>query len=161
MEALAITLGVIVLVALALWCGEIVVLNFIIIPAIHVMDEQEKAAFTGRYLPRFVNIATILALTIVFSGLGAWLAATFGLQTPSGIWGSPLLQIAAILIAMLASFHLVAQSILRRITKSFLSDSLHKKKLQFITRFLGTVPRIGLVVIISSFVLIMILSERI
>ena len=157
MEATAITLGVIALVALAAWIGEVVTLNFIIVPGINALDEAGRAAFIGRYLPRFFWMATVLALTTVLSGLGAGLIVAYGPEIPHAVpaGGSPEVLIASILIAVLACFHLVAQSRLRPIVESF-AGTPDPEKVGFVTRFLGIVPRIGLVVIVGAFVLLMI-----
>ena len=157
MEATAIALGVVALVALAAWVGEVVTLNFIIVPGINALDEAGRAAFIGRYLPRFFRMATVLALTTVLSGLGVGLIAAYGPDIPHAVpvGGSAEVLIAAILIVALACFHLVAQSRLRPIVESF-AVTPDPEKVGFVTRFLGIVPRIGLVVIVGAFVLLMI-----
>ena len=157
MEATAIALGVVALVALAAWIGEVVTLNFIIVPGINALDEAGRAAFIGRYLPRFFRMATVLALTTVLSGLGAGLIAAYGPEIPHAVTSgrSPEVRIASILIALLACFHLVAQSRLRPIVESF-AVTPDPEKVRFVTKFLGIVPRIGLMVIVGAFVLLMI-----
>ena len=107
----------IALTALAAWLGEMVILNFIVIPAVKVFDEAGRMEFIGRHFPRFFALATLWALTTVLAGLGAGLIAAFHLETT--IFGSPLVRIASVLIVLLAGFHLVAQSRLRPMIKSF------------------------------------------
>lgn len=171
MQILAIILGVISITGLAAWLGEVIILNFIVIPALKARNQSGRAEFRvefiGRHFPRFFDMATLWALTTVLAGLGAAFIAAFYLETPNTIFGSPLVRIAAVLIVLLAGFHLVAQSRLRPVIKSFAAESFtanpEQKKLQFVTRFLGIAPRIGLAVLASAFILLMLelLSGRI
>ena len=155
MEAATVTLGVIALTALAAWIGEAAVLNFIILPGIKALDEEGRAAFISRYLPRFFHMATVLALTAVLSGLAARALGSFSLEVsiPVLSGGSPAVIIALILIAALTCFHLAAQARMRPVAKS-LSVSPNSEKLRSLTRFLSIVPRIGLGVIVAAFVLL-------
>ena len=114
MQILAMILGVISITGLAAWLGEGIILNCIVIPAAKALTQ-----FIGRHFPRFFDMATLWALTTVFAGLGAGFIAAFRLETPNTILSSPLLRIAAVLITLLACFHLVAQSRLRPIAKFY------------------------------------------
>ena len=118
-QALAMILGVISITGLAAWLSEGIILNCIIIPALKGLNQSGRVEFIGRHFPRFFDMATLWALTTVLAGLGAGFIAAFRLETPNTILGSPLLRIAAILIILLAGFHLVAQSRLRPIAKSY------------------------------------------
>ena len=155
METAAVTLGVIALTALAAWIGEAAVLNFIIVPGIAALDEEGRAAFIARHLPRFFHMATVLALTVVLSGLAARTIGSLSpeVSIPILTGGSPAVIIASILIAALTGFHLAAQARLRPVAKSF-SVNPNPEKLRFVTKFLSIVPRIGLAVILAAFVLL-------
>ena len=155
MEAATVTLGVIALTALAAWIGEAAVLNFIIVPGIAALDEEGRAAFIARCLPRFFHMATVLSLTAVLSGLAARVIGSFSPAVPIPVLtgGSPAVIIASILIAALTCFHLAAQARMRPVAKSF-SVGPNPEKLRSLTRFLSIVPRIGLAVIVAAFVLL-------
>ena len=123
MQVLAMILGVISITGLAAWLGEGIILNCIVIPAAKALTQSGRAEFRvefiGHHFPRFFDMATLWALTTVFAGLGAGFIAAFRLETPNTILSSPLLRIAAVLITLLAGFHLVAQSRLRPIAKFY------------------------------------------
>ena len=49
MQILAVILSVIALTALVAWLGEAIILNFIVIPAVRVLDEAGRTEFIGRH----------------------------------------------------------------------------------------------------------------
>ena len=155
MAAAAVILGVIALSALAAWIGEVVTLNFIIIPSVKALDEEGRAAFIARYFPRFFAMATVLSLTTVLAGLAARLTAAGApaVTNPILTGGSPPVIAGLILIAVLACFHMVAQARMRPAALS-LAENPNPEKLRSITRFISIVPRIALAVILCAFVLL-------
>ena len=86
MQILAMILGVISITGLAAWLGEVIILNCIVIPAVKALNQSGRAEFRvefiGRHFPRFLDMATLWALTTVLAGLGAGFIATFLLETP-------------------------------------------------------------------------------
>ena len=50
------------------WFGEVVVINFVLIPVVNKLDLQTRRAFIKNVFPRIFRLASILAATTVIAG---------------------------------------------------------------------------------------------
>lgn len=143
------------LLAGAAWIGEVVTLNFIIVPSLLCMPEKEKASFLSRFFPRFFRMASVLALTSILMG-GTALFTSVPVHTVAAyLYGGQglLLSLGITLILVLSAFHFVVESRLRPLALS-LQDNPEPRKIRFLTRFLSVVPRIGIFIITAGYSLI-------
>jgi hypothetical protein len=141
------TILLILIVAAAGWIGEAITLNLIIVPSLRPMDREDQARFIGRYFPRFFRLATYLALIAVAASIAVVVRGS--VPAPS----QTLFVIGSAVIWTLALFHLAIESRLRPIARSLL-DSPDEDKTRIFVAFLRIVPRIGILVLLCGFVLI-------
>ncbi len=148
MEILLVSRWIHILAGLA-WVGEVLTINFVIVPALKTMPEKNRAEFVSSVFPRVFRLATVLALTSALAGvlssylITGWEKILERLLTPwgIGIYGGGLLAFILIL------FHLVLE---RRI-KPLVATG--EESVGQIVYLLGIIPRIGLAVIILITVL--------
>jgi len=140
----------------AAWLGEVVTINFVIIPALKHMDARDRPRYIRETFPRLFRLASILSLISVSSGItmliltadwngpAAFLASRWGLSITFG--GS--------LALALTAFHFFVESRLEPIASS-LEAGTPGKDIDKVIRILRVVPRVGLVVMIVIFISMM------
>jgi uncharacterized membrane protein len=141
--------------AASAWWGEVVVINFILIPSLVSREGEARYEFLNEVFPRVFRMASILSATTVVSG-GVLLYRLIGLDLSlltQSRWGWCLL-VGGTLGLLLTLFHFFIEDHLAhkvgvgcRSTDTALLDGAVSK--------LKVVPRAGLVVITSIYGLMM------
>jgi hypothetical protein len=141
------------IVATAGWIGEALTLNVVIVPAAGKMDGSDQTGLIGRYFPAFFRLASVLALVSVASsailvvrGEVAQDARTLFIAGSAITWA-------------LSLFHLLVESRLRPVARALITEPDPDKVRSFL-RFLSIVPRVGLAVLLTGFVLIVLSAIR-
>lgn len=75
------------------WFGEVVVINFILIPVLGTLDVPERRRFLTTVFPRVFKMASVLSVTAVLTGLLMVFTMTDGDLTrlTEGRWGRAIL----------------------------------------------------------------------
>lgn len=140
----------------AAWFGEVVTINFVLVPLLHKMDVEVRGIFVRHTFPRVFRLASVLSSTAIISGalmsylITGWknIAALLGTHWGIGIFGGGVLGLS------LTLFHFLIESRLEPMIANADEDTMD----QVIT-VLKLVPRAGLVVI-ASIVLLMMYGSR-
>lgn len=141
------------------WFGEVVTINFVLVPALTRMPREQAARVLAAVFPKLFRLASVLAATAVCSG--SFLAWTRFSAQPSLLWtthsGLAFLAGASGGLA-LAAFHFVLEPRLDGMicVAAERSDFELSDK---VIRLLRVVPRGGLIVI-SSILLLMMVGAR-
>ncbi len=137
----------------AMWLGEVLVINAILVPVAGRMEGLHRKAFIGSVFPRVFRLASILSATAVLAGTTLYVL-TYGWSL-APLAHNPLLGVGMALGILLTGFHFFMEDKLaRRVgigdpnAPMEVIDDVHLK--------LKIVPRVGLAVIASIFVLMMI-----
>ena len=136
----------------AAWFGEVVAINFVLIPVLLKMEGRARAEFVRQAFPRAFRLASILSLTAIISGavmsylITGWknIGALLGTNWGIGIFGGGVLGLSLML------FHFFVESRLEPVVATADEDNMD----QVIT-VLKLVPRAGMVVIVSIVLLMM------
>ena len=148
------------IISAAAWIGEVLVINVVLVPSLQSTPVEQRGGFIARVFPRVFRLASILALVALSSGLGmSYLAAGWtGLDLIiRSRWGLGIL-IGGILGLLLAVFHFVVESRLKPIARS-LDETPDEKEVERVMRFLQIVPRVGMLVIVAAFILMMVAAR--
>ena len=141
--------------AASAWFGEVVVINFVLIPVLAKYDAETLKRFLTTVFPRIFTLASVLSLTAVISGAALVYLITDGdlALLTEGRWGLSILIGGSIGLA-LTLFHFLLENRLARgigLGRRDISDEaitdVHAK--------LKTIPRLGLGVITATYVLMM------
>ncbi|MCA9664188.1 MAG: hypothetical protein KC503_01330 [Myxococcales bacterium] len=134
------------------WFGEVIVINFILIPVLGRLDMQSRRAFLANVFPRVFRVASVLSATTVIAGfalLWHYTGGNLARLLHSGRWGIAIL-VGGSLGTLLTLFHFFMEN--RMAKKIGLGPcgpaddavvDIHAK--------LKVVPRLGLLVISSIF----------
>jgi uncharacterized membrane protein len=142
--------------AAAAWYGEVVVINFILIPTLSGHSGAERKDFVNAVFPRVFRMASILSGTVAVTGGVLLYHHTGGdlrilLENP---WGKFIL-VGGALGLLLTLFHFFMENRLAR--KISMGDpDLPKEAVEDLHLKLRLVPRLGFVVLTTIFVLMMI-----
>jgi uncharacterized membrane protein len=136
----------------AAWLGEVVTINFVLVPALLKMKKGHRGIFIRQVFPRVFHLASFLSLTAILSGAGmsylltGWrnLGELLGTR-----WGFGIL-IGGSLGLALTLFHFLAESRLEPIAAR--ADEAEVEKIMAVLKI---VPRAGLVVILLVILLMM------
>ena len=136
------------------WIGEVVVINFVLIPALSKFQGEIRKQFLVSVFPRIFNLASILSATVVFTGVFMVYYLTQGKLESllSGKWGLSIL-IGGGLGIILTLFHFFMENRLAR--KIGLGKMGDDQKLSEVHLKLKIVPRLGLLVILVIFLLML------
>ena len=153
MDALYIILRYIHVGAATAWVGEVIVINFVLIPFVGSLTEEKKAVVIQNLFPRIFRLASVLSATALVAGyilLYRRIDGDISLLFANA--SSTALAIGAILGTVLTLFHFfmenkMAQKIGISKEKTELVEDIHTK--------LKIVPRLGMLVILTTFVLMM------
>ncbi len=137
----------------SMWLGEVVVINFILVPVMSRLANDGRHQFLAAVFPKVFRLASILAGTALAAGL-TLVYLTYS-NNWAALWANTPLLIGIAMGLLLISFHFFMEDKLaRRVgignpdTPPQVLDDVHVK--------LKVVPRIGLAVISTIFLLMMI-----
>lgn len=138
--------------ATSFWIGEVAVINFILIPVVSKLTGESRKQFIIQIFPRIFNLASALSATAVITGLflvyyrvnGHWYSLL------SGKWGLSIL-IGGSMGILLTFFHFFMEN--RLAAKIGLGKNGNDAELDDVHTKLKIVPRLGLLVITTIFLL--------
>ncbi|HMV13792.1 MAG TPA: hypothetical protein PKK18_00205 [Chitinophagales bacterium] len=138
------------------WFGEVVVINFVLIPALSRYQGVYKKDFLNTIFPKIFNLASVLAGTTAVTG-GILLYHFIGVDivslTSKGTWGWSIL-IAGTLGLVLTIFHFFIENNLAK--KVGVGDpNLSQDSVEDVHLKLKFIPRACLVVITTIFLLML------
>jgi uncharacterized membrane protein len=146
----------------AAWFGEVIIINFVLLPLLKPMGFEQRALFLHKIFPRVFRLASFLSVLALSSGLimsyliTGWKDLDVFLSTR---WGVSIL-IGGSLGLLLTMFHFFVESRLEPLVAS-LNESPQQMDVERITRFLQYIPRAGLLVILTTFILMMVAARGI
>lgn len=138
------------------WFGEVVVINFVLVPLVTSLPREDAARFLTAVFPRVFRLASVLSLAAIASGI--LLAYLRFWQNPEVLWTTTsgrLFTVGATLGILLTAFHFFLEP---RLDGMICSAAEHDD-LELSDKVIGllrVVPRVGLVVIGSSLWLMMV-----
>ena len=140
----------------AAWFGEVMTINFVVIPNLKSMDSAARPHFIRNIFPRLFRLASFLALVSISSGLiNSYLLS--GWRDPARListrWGISILLGGSLAIG-LALFHFFVERQIEPIASS-MNEETSEIEVENVMKFLGLVPRLGLIVMILIFILMM------
>jgi uncharacterized membrane protein len=144
----------------AAWLGEVVTINVVLLPSLRSIEPSERPRFIRTTFPRLFRLASVLSLLSISSGfvmsylVSGWKDPSIFIDTR---WGLSIL-IGGSLGVALTTFHFFVESKLEPIASALNEDS-DEEELERVIRFLRTVPRAGLLVMIIIFTLMMIAAR--
>ena len=144
----------------AAWLGEVVTVVFMLVPLISRLPLTERGRFVAAVFPRIFRLASVFSITTLLAGVVLNYMLTGWRQLGSyfsGLRGVALLT-GAVLGLMLALFHFFAESRLEPHVLS-LADNADEETLRTLTKYLRIIPRVGLGVIITIFLLMMLAAR--
>jgi uncharacterized membrane protein len=137
------------------WLGEVITINFVLLPVLNNMNEDARGEYIRRIFPRVFRLASALSLTAILSGalmsylLTGWknLGDWYGTR-----WGAGIL-IGGCLALLLTLFHFLMESRLEPVARAAGEGS--EIDVEKIMAVLNIVPRIGLAVLVLIVLLMM------
>lgn len=142
-------------IAGSLWIGEVVVINFILIPVLSKYEGENRKLFLTSIFPKIFTLASVLSATAVITGLIQVLTITNGnldILTENR-WGISIL-IGGSLAIILTLFHFFMENRLAKKIGIGVTQS-DDEALAEVHLKLKIVPRVGLGVITLIFFLMM------
>lgn len=138
----------------SIWIGEVVVINFILIPVLSKYQGDIRKEFLISIFPKIFNLASILSVTVVTTGVIMVYHLTNGNleNLLYGRWGLSLLFGGSLGI-ILTLFHFFMENRLAK--KIGLGKQGDDEKLVGVHLKLKIVPRLGLIVITTIFLLML------
>lgn len=143
----------------ASWFGEVITINFVLVPALAKLSELERSHFIAAVFPRIFRLASVLSLSTVTSGAGLFLLR-FGTDWRA-VWHtqfSAALAIGAVLGLLLTTFHFVIEPRLSKLIYAAKADG-NLAATELIHARLRVIPRAGLGVL-TAIVLFMMVGAR-
>ncbi len=140
----------------AAWLGEVVTINFVLVPSLKSMDAKEKSRYISEVFPRLFRLASALSLVSIFSGLtmtyliSGWRDLSIFLTSR---WGIAIL-IGGLLGLSLTAFHFLVERKLEPVASS-LEEGTQEEEVERMMKVLKSVPRAGLAVMVVIFLLMM------
>lgn len=134
------------------WLGEVLTVNFVLLPALARADPELRGRILGAIFPLVFRLATILAgLAIVSGAVVFWIMSDGNLgRLVDTTWGQRLL-IGGLLAGPLFAFHLLQESrwegSLARRLGTMCSDPAAS---DLILRRLRVIPRVGLAILVLA-----------
>ena len=130
------------------WLGEVLVVTFVLGPALRLVDDRSRAELLMRVFPRIFTLASILGGTAILTGAGLlWLHSGFRSDLLFGTaWGRLLL--AGISLATgLYVFHLVAERKLLRLSRAVRDGNAAGSEALELQKHLRVIPPVGAAVL--------------
>lgn len=137
------------------WVGEVITLNFVIVPALIKMRSDSRGTFIRQIFPRVFHLATVLALTAVISGatMSYLLTGWKNLDELIGTrWGMGI-AIGGGLALLLTLFHLFIEERLEPVAMTADVDS--EVDIDRTILMLKIIPRVGLAILLLIVLLMM------
>ena len=134
------------------WLGEVLAINFVLLPALLNMEKENRGAFIRQVFPRVFQLASVLSLLTISSGAVMSYIITGWKNLPPLLdtrWGIGILIGGGLGLA-LTLFHFLAESRLEPVAAK--ADDADVEKLISVLKI---VPRVGLVVILAIVLLMM------
>lgn len=138
------------------WFGEVIVINFILIPALSKNQGEARKDFLNLIFPKIFTLASVLSATTSITGgilLYQFLGFDLSELTKRGTWGYSIL-FAGTLGLILTLFHFFIENLLAR--KIGVGDpNISKEDVEDVHLKLKIVPRLGMLVISIIFFLML------
>ncbi|MCC7129077.1 MAG: hypothetical protein B6D39_05285 [Anaerolineae bacterium UTCFX2] len=143
------------------WLGEVITVNFVLIPIALKLAKPERIVFLQNVFPRVFRLASILSATAIASGavlsylltgwrdLGALLNSRWGISILAG----------GLLGLLLTLFHFFVENRLEPV--AIHADTMSDAELDRMIALLKVVPRIGLGIVLLVIFLMMIAARGI
>ena len=139
-------------IAAALWLGEVLIINTIVIPVLSKYDGGLRKQLITTIFPRLFRVASILSVTVIATGLFIVFYITSGKLEIllSGRWGLSIL-IGGSLGILLTIFHFFIEDKLAK--KIVNGNQGNDEKLAEVHLKIKIIPKIGLIVLLTIFLL--------
>jgi len=137
------------------WVGEVITLNFVIVPALIKMSSDTRGTFIRQIFPRVFHLASILSLTAIISGAAVNYLMTGwkNLDVLIGTrWGMAI-AIGGGLALLLTLFHLFIEERLEPI--AITADASSDVDIEKTIKMLKIIPRVGLPILLLIVLLMM------
>lgn len=134
------------------WLGEVIVVNFILVPVLARLEAEKRGWFLSALFPRIFRLASILSLTTILAGaalnlsLSNWRVDVAASRLIASRWGWSIL-IGGLLGFCLVLFHFVAEHCLEPHVVASDGDP-DDTAFALILRRLKIIPRAGLSVLL-------------
>lgn len=142
------------IVAASCWLGEVVVINFIMLPSLAEYDKQGKSEMLVTVFPKLFRLASLLSAATVITGTALfWFYTKFNSEIIFiGKW--KIILIGGTLGLLLTLFHFFLEA---RVTKILAPNekNYNYENHALVYSRLKIIPRIGLLVIATVFFLMM------
>lgn len=138
------------------WLGEVLTINFVLLPALMNLDHETRVKFIRQVFPRVFRLASALSLTSILSGAVVNYLMTDGWKNWGQLihtrWGIGILVGGGLGLA-LALFHFFAEGRFEPIALSVQQET--KENIEKFIAHLKLIPRVGMMIIVSVIVLMM------
>ena len=143
----------------AAWLGEVVVINFVLVPTLVRLGADKRGWFLAAIFPSIFRLASVLSLTAVLAGaalslsMSGWHFDVAINRLASSRWGWSIL-VGGLLGLGLTLYHFVAE---RRLLPLVVvaRENPDSEAFSLILRRLQIIPRIGLGILLPIFLLMM------
>jgi uncharacterized membrane protein len=134
------------------WAGEVLTLNFVLLPALFKARANDRAMLLQTVFPYVFRLATVLGGIAIISGLGllAWYTQLDLTRLVTSTWGWRVL-VGGSLGGGLYAFHVLQESGMEHSLAAhlvFLTDTDDPRVAEPLLRHLALFPRIGIVVLL-------------
>ncbi len=139
-------------IAAALWLGEVLLINVIVIPVLSKYKGELRRQVITSIFPRLFKLASVLSATVIITGLiMAYYLTNGDLKILlHGKWGLSIL-IGGLLGIILTIFHFFLENKLAK--KIVLGNEGDDEKLAEVHLRMKIVPKIGLIILLTIFLL--------
>ena len=145
--------------AAASWFGEVVTINFVLVPALRQLNMQQRARFLNTVFPRIFRLASVLSATTVVTGAVLFVKRVgLNVEAIFGSASATFLAIGAIMGLALTFFHFFMEPRLAKLCHIADAEGNDDVTDSVVSR-LRVVPRGGLA-FMSLIVLFMMLGAR-
>jgi uncharacterized membrane protein len=139
------------------WAGEVLTVNFVLLPALFKARADDRAVLLHNVFPHVFRLATVLGGIAIVSGLGllAWYTQLDLSRLVTTTWGWRILAGGA-LGGGLYVFHVVQESGMERSLASrlvFVTDSDSPAEAAPLLRHLALFPRVGSLILLVAIAL--------
>lgn len=147
----------------AAWLGEVVAVNFVLVPVLANLEPGKRSWFLAAIFPRVYRLASALSLTTVLAGVALnlsmndWHVDAAIVRLTSSRWGWSIL-IGGSLGLGLTLFHFFAEHRLEPHVLATQEDP-DGEAFVMVLRSLRIIPRVGLIVLLAIFLLMMVAAR--
>jgi uncharacterized membrane protein len=143
-------------IAAAAWFGEVVTINFVLVPAVARLPKDQAPKILFQIFPRIFKLASVLSGTAVVTGIA--LAGQRYMDNPEVLWTTGpgiLFSIGATLGLLLTGFHFILEPRLDGMICTA-ADEEDAELSERVMRLLKIVPRVGGLVMLAIIMSMMI-----